>query len=182
MQSSLKFALWLKKFKQGLCINLEGWDGVGDGREVHKGEDIHAYGWFMLRFDRKQQNSVKQLSFNKKINLKKIAISWTFPQIYWIRIAEAWNHKPLPGKMTPGDTVAGGEWICLWKSLSSSVSFTPWSKENVHRRMNLNMWYKYMDCMPSLYSCYHSHWLEFKGGECSLSWISTGLHRPARKE
>ena len=24
--------------------------------------------WFMLRFDRKQQNSVKQLSFNKKIN------------------------------------------------------------------------------------------------------------------
>jgi len=24
----------------------------------------------MLRFDRKQQNSVKQLSFNKKINLK----------------------------------------------------------------------------------------------------------------
>ena len=26
---------------------------------------------FMLRFDRKQQNSVKQLSFNKKINLKK---------------------------------------------------------------------------------------------------------------
>ena len=120
------------------------------------------------------------LSIKKKI--KKIAISWTSPQIYWIRIAEAWNHKPLPGKMIPSDTVAGGEWICLWKSLSSSVSFTPWSKENVHRRMNLNMWYKYMDCMPSLYSCYHSHWLEFKGGECSLSWISTGLHRPARKE
>ena len=24
-------------------------------------------GWFMLRFDRKQQNSVKQLSFNKKL-------------------------------------------------------------------------------------------------------------------
>ena len=26
-------------------------------------------GWFMLSFDRKQQNSVKQISFNKKINL-----------------------------------------------------------------------------------------------------------------
>ena len=25
----------------------------------------------MLRFDRKQQNSIKQLSFNKNINLKK---------------------------------------------------------------------------------------------------------------
>ena len=26
----------------------------------------------MLRFDRKQQNSVKQLSFNKKINTKQV--------------------------------------------------------------------------------------------------------------
>ena len=31
---------WLRKLKQGLCINLEGWDGVGDGREVQKGGDI----------------------------------------------------------------------------------------------------------------------------------------------
>ena len=28
---------------------------------------MHTYGWFMLRFDRKQQNSVKQLSLNKII-------------------------------------------------------------------------------------------------------------------
>ena len=35
-----EFAVWLRKFKQGLCINLEGWDGKGDGREVQKGEDI----------------------------------------------------------------------------------------------------------------------------------------------
>ena len=27
---------------------------------------MYTYGWFMYRFDRKQQNSVKQLSFNKK--------------------------------------------------------------------------------------------------------------------
>ena len=33
-------AVWLRKLKQGLCINLEGWDGEGDGREVQKGEDI----------------------------------------------------------------------------------------------------------------------------------------------
>ena len=33
---------------------------------------MHTYGCFMLRFDRKQQNSAKQLSFNKKIlNFKK---------------------------------------------------------------------------------------------------------------
>ena len=24
----------------GLCINLDGWDGAGDGREVQKGRDI----------------------------------------------------------------------------------------------------------------------------------------------
>ena len=35
-----EFALWLRKPKQGLCINLEGWDGEGDGREVQKGGDI----------------------------------------------------------------------------------------------------------------------------------------------
>ena len=30
--------LWLRKLKQRLYIDLEGWDGVGDGREVQKGE------------------------------------------------------------------------------------------------------------------------------------------------
>jgi len=35
-----EFAVWLRKLKQGFCINLEGWDGKGDGREVHKGGDI----------------------------------------------------------------------------------------------------------------------------------------------
>ena len=34
IDSQWKFDVWLKKLKQGLCINLEGWDGAGDGREV----------------------------------------------------------------------------------------------------------------------------------------------------
>ena len=38
--SQRKFAVWLRKLKQGLCINLEGWDGEEDGREVQKGGDI----------------------------------------------------------------------------------------------------------------------------------------------
>ena len=38
--SQREFAVWLKKLKQGLCINLEGWDGEGDGREFQKGGDI----------------------------------------------------------------------------------------------------------------------------------------------
>ena len=32
---------------------------------------MYIYGWFMLIFGRKQQNSVKQLSFNLKNNFKK---------------------------------------------------------------------------------------------------------------
>ena len=34
------FAVCLRKLKQWLCINLEGWDGEGDGREVQKGGEI----------------------------------------------------------------------------------------------------------------------------------------------
>ena len=36
----LEFTIWLRKLKQGLCINLEGWYGAGDGREVQKGGHI----------------------------------------------------------------------------------------------------------------------------------------------
>ena len=40
IDSQQEFAVWLRKLKQGLRINLEGWDGEGDGREVQKGGDI----------------------------------------------------------------------------------------------------------------------------------------------
>ena len=33
IDSQWEFAVWLKKFKQGLCSNLKGWDGEGEGRE-----------------------------------------------------------------------------------------------------------------------------------------------------
>ena len=36
IDSQWEFAVWLRKLKQGLCINLEGWDG----KEVQKGGDI----------------------------------------------------------------------------------------------------------------------------------------------
>ena len=32
-----ELAVCLRKLKQGLCINLEGWDGEGDGREFQEG-------------------------------------------------------------------------------------------------------------------------------------------------
>ena len=44
IDSQQVFSVWLRKLKQGLCINLECWDGEGDGRELQRGEDISAYG------------------------------------------------------------------------------------------------------------------------------------------
>ena len=38
--SQREFAIWLRKLKQRLSVDLVGWDGVGDGREVQKERDI----------------------------------------------------------------------------------------------------------------------------------------------
>ena len=40
IDSQWEFPVCLRKLKQGLCINPEGWDGEEDGREVQKGGDI----------------------------------------------------------------------------------------------------------------------------------------------
>ena len=53
IDSQWEYAIWLRKLKQGLSINLEGWDGVGDGRKVQKGVDICIpMADSCLRFDR----------------------------------------------------------------------------------------------------------------------------------
>ena len=41
IDSQREFAVWPRKLKQGLCINLEGWNGERDRREVQKGGDIY---------------------------------------------------------------------------------------------------------------------------------------------
>ena len=40
IESQQGFAVWLREHKQGLCINLEGWHGEGDGTDVQEGGDI----------------------------------------------------------------------------------------------------------------------------------------------
>ena len=40
IDSQWEFSVCLRKLKQGLCINLEGWGGAGDGREGPEGGDI----------------------------------------------------------------------------------------------------------------------------------------------
>ena len=41
IDSQGELAVFLRKLKQGLYINLEVWDGEGDGREVQKGGNIY---------------------------------------------------------------------------------------------------------------------------------------------
>ena len=50
--------------KQGLCISLEGVMGKEMGGRFKREGHIYTYAWFMLRFNRKQQDSVRQSSFN----------------------------------------------------------------------------------------------------------------------
>jgi len=40
VDSQQKSAVWLWKLKQGLCVNLEGWNGEGNGKEFQKGGDM----------------------------------------------------------------------------------------------------------------------------------------------
>ena len=40
IDSQWEFAVWLRKHKQGLYINLEGWDWERGGMAVQKGGDI----------------------------------------------------------------------------------------------------------------------------------------------
>ena len=41
IHSQWELTVWLRKLKQGLCINLGGaGNGEGDGREVQKGESL----------------------------------------------------------------------------------------------------------------------------------------------
>ena len=40
IESQWEFAVWPRELKQGLCINLEGWDEEGDGMKVQEGGDI----------------------------------------------------------------------------------------------------------------------------------------------
>ena len=46
IDSQQEFAVWLGKLKQGLCINLEGWD-VRELAGSFKREGIYVYIWLI---------------------------------------------------------------------------------------------------------------------------------------
>ena len=46
VDSQLEFSVWPRKLKQGLCINLEGWDGREIGGSF-KRQRIYVYLWLI---------------------------------------------------------------------------------------------------------------------------------------
>ena len=62
----LPYLFWRHHTQEVITTVLHALGGSKKGRGY-----MCTYGWFTLRFDRKEQNSVKQLSFNKKINTIK---------------------------------------------------------------------------------------------------------------
>ena len=40
IDSQWEFTVWLRELNQGLCNNLEGWDGEGNGKEFQEGGDM----------------------------------------------------------------------------------------------------------------------------------------------
>ena len=46
IDSQWEFAVWLRELKQGLFVNLEGWDGEG-GRGNFKREGTYVYLWLI---------------------------------------------------------------------------------------------------------------------------------------
>ena len=44
IDSQWELAVWLRRLKQGCCINLEGWDGEGSR---FKREGIYVYLWLI---------------------------------------------------------------------------------------------------------------------------------------
>ena len=56
IDSQWEFAVWLRKLKQGLCINLEGWDGKGGGiPRTEEPGGLPSMGSQKVRHDRSEE-------------------------------------------------------------------------------------------------------------------------------
>ena len=68
IDSQWEFAVGLRNSPRGSVSTTRGWMGREMGGKFER-EGVYVYLWLIqVEFDIKQQNSVKQLSFNKKIN------------------------------------------------------------------------------------------------------------------
>ena len=60
-----EFSVWLRKLKQGFCINLEGWGGREMGGRF-KREGVYVYLPFNEKINWKKKESLLQLRFPRR--------------------------------------------------------------------------------------------------------------------
>ena len=122
----------LKTLPQGLYHSRGlGWGGRWEGGSKGRGY-MYTYDWFMLRFDRKQHSSVKQLSFNKKNENKNLPqmrlwlhwdqdVSQRFTIWRWNMFCEA--EKALCGLLLDASSVISKESLLSVTSWTFSAVF-----------------------------------------------------------
>ena len=70
--SQWELAVWLWELKLSLCESLEGWDGVGGGRELQEGGDLCILWLIHVDVRQKPTQHCKAIILQLKINKKRI--------------------------------------------------------------------------------------------------------------
>ena len=123
---------------------------------------MYTYGWFMLRFDRKQ-NSVKQLSFNKKIKRGATGLGQSESRV-----------GPLPaGDWRSRMGWGGGSGACTPPRYSLQTAMSPCSyPARIHKPLSL-----LSDLLGSAMLVDLSKW----SGPLSLQEVDERLQHPLRQ-
>ena len=126
IDSQWEFAVSLRKLKQGLCINLEGWDGEGDGKKIQR-EGIYVYLWLIhVEVWQKATEFCKViiLQLKNKYTLKKkkgymYTYSWS-TLLYnrnWHNSAKQRHSNKIKQKLFLNCQVALASPPCLWRCI-----------------------------------------------------------------
>ena len=113
---------------------------------------MYTYGWFMLKFDRKRQNSVKQLSFSSVQLLSRVrlfATPWTAARQASLSITNSWSPpKPMSIElMMPSNHLILCHPLLLLRSIFPSIRV--FSNESVFRIRCPKYWSFSFNITPS---------------------------------
>ena len=129
----------------------ERWEGVSKGRGY-----LYIYGWFMLRFDRKQQNSRNQLSFSS-FQFRRSVVS-DFLRPHGLQHTRPPCPSPTPGVYSNSCPLS--RW-CHWTVASSVIPFS--SAFNLSQHQGLFRWLSSLHQVAKV--------LEFQLQHQSFQWI-----------
>ena len=110
IDSQWEFAVWLRKLKQGLCINLARWEGVGDGWGFQKGGVIcipMADSCWGLTENKKFCKAIilqlknKYIFLKKKCHLKLYTKMWSGASHVSLSTSIQFSHSVMSNSLQP---------------------------------------------------------------------------------